>query len=479
MGKSLYRTYRSASFAEIIGQDHIVKTLQSTLQNNAVSHAYLLSGPRGVGKTSIARILAYAVNDQPYRSEATNLDIIEIDAASNRRIDEIREIKERVHIAPAFGKFKVYIIDEVHMLTREAFNALLKTLEEPPSHAIFILATTESHKVPDTIRSRCIQLKFKPISKPVLVSHLKQIAQNESITIDIEALELLADHSDGSFRDSLSLLEQASRTGAPITSETVSSMLGLTNHAIINSIVGAIALNDLPALHLNLNKAYESGATEAMLASQLINHLRTMLLGSSSLTLPRNTILTLQRHLLDVSGSASPRIALEICLVEALLSFDHAPSLDVPKTVGLKTSEQKPVISLEVPVPPTKSSVERTKSNEAAAPKRRPETEQLWPEFLTMLKKKNNTLYGIARMAEVDEQANVVRLAFNFAFHHKQMNESKNRQLFSQLLEELNGAPVELHVEHKKKTATSAKKVAEPSLENVSNIFGSHEVLES
>ena len=143
MGKSLYRSYRSKTFDEIIGQDHITTVLKNSLKSDSINHAYLLSGPRGVGKTSTARILAYAVNNLEYKGEATHLDIIEIDAASNRRIDEIREIRDRVNIAPVEGKYKVYIIDEVHMLTKEAFNALLKTLEEPPAHVIFILATTE------------------------------------------------------------------------------------------------------------------------------------------------------------------------------------------------------------------------------------------------------------------------------------------------------------------------------------------------
>jgi DNA polymerase III subunit gamma/tau len=151
MGKALYRKYRSKSLNEIVGQPHITTTLGNALKSGAISHAYLFTGPRGVGKTSIARILAHEVNELPYTDDSIHLDIIEIDAASNRRIDEIRELRERVHTAPTSAKYKVYIIDEVHMLTKEAFNALLKTLEEPPAHVIFILATTEAHKLPETL----------------------------------------------------------------------------------------------------------------------------------------------------------------------------------------------------------------------------------------------------------------------------------------------------------------------------------------
>src|SRR4029077_6909319 len=147
MGQALYRKYRSKSFSEIVGQDHITKPLQNAIKAGKISHAYLFTGPRGVGKTSVARVLAHEDNDLEYKDDSMHLDIIEIDRASNRRIDEIRELRERVHIAPTSAKYKVYIIDEVHMLTREAFNALLKTLEEPPAHVVFILATTEAHKV--------------------------------------------------------------------------------------------------------------------------------------------------------------------------------------------------------------------------------------------------------------------------------------------------------------------------------------------
>src|SRR6266478_3901779 len=172
MGQVLYRKYRSRSLDEIVGQEHITDTLKQALKQGRISHAYLLTGPRGVGKTSVARILAHEINGLPYTDDSAHLDIIEIDAASNRRIDEIRELREKVHVAPTSAKYKVYIIDEVHMLTREAFNALLKTLEEPPAHVVFILATTDAHKLPETIVSRTQRFNFKPVPKQQVIDHL-------------------------------------------------------------------------------------------------------------------------------------------------------------------------------------------------------------------------------------------------------------------------------------------------------------------
>src|SRR6266404_2796165 len=201
MGQALYRKYRSKTFDEVIGQEHITKTLKTAIKSSRISHAYLFTGPRGVGKTSVARILAHEVNQIPYKDESIHLDIIEIDAASNRRIDEIRDLRERVRIAPTSATYKVYIIDEVHMLTREAFNALLKTLEEPPAHCIFILATTEAHKLPETIVSRTQRFEFRPVTAAVAAAHLQDMAKKEKLEIDKPALRLLAEFGNGSFRD--------------------------------------------------------------------------------------------------------------------------------------------------------------------------------------------------------------------------------------------------------------------------------------
>ena len=269
--KSLYRRYRPRKLSEVVGQEQVTTPLANSLKDGKVNHAYLFVGPRGCGKTSVARILAHEVNAFNYELEDDYVDIIEIDGASNRGIDNIRELREKVAIAPTIGKYKVYIIDEVHMLTKEAFNALLKTLEEPPEHVIFIMATTDVYKVPVTITSRAQTYTFKLADSETMVKHLRAICEKEGIKISDDALEIIAKRGGGSFRDSLSLLDQISTLSSDeITKELVVSAMGLPEDDMIYGLLDAYVSGDVVKITTLLKETLNSGIKPETLAEEMI-----------------------------------------------------------------------------------------------------------------------------------------------------------------------------------------------------------------
>ncbi|HEY7357515.1 MAG TPA: DNA polymerase III subunit gamma/tau, partial [Ktedonobacterales bacterium] len=291
--QALYRKWRSQTFQELIGQEAVVRTLKNALQSGRVAHAYLFCGPRGTGKTSAARLLAKTVNCQnPQAGEPCNacpncreisenrsLDVIEIDAASNRGIDEIRDLRERVSVRPANSTYKVYVLDEAHMLTSEACNALLKTLEEPPPYVIFVLATTEAHRMLATIVSRCQRFDFKRHTFRNTVRHLHYIAGQEGVTLENGAAELLARAAGGGMRDALSLLDQAiAAMGQTVTQAGAQQMLGLADPHAVRELVEHIALlRGADGLHL-INTLAEAGADLRQLSAQVADYWRAMLL---------------------------------------------------------------------------------------------------------------------------------------------------------------------------------------------------------
>ena len=258
-------------FAAVVGHNDIIEHLQNAVKSGKVSHAYLFTGPRGTGKTSVARIFAHAVNNFDYQLEDDYVDIIEIDGASNRGIDDIREIREKAAIKPTLGKYKVYIIDEVHMLTKEAFNALLKTLEEPPQHVIFIMATTDLHKVPATILSRTQIFNFKLADKSVILDHLENICKKEKIEIEKAALEIIVKRGGGSFRDSLSLLDQISTlSDNRITHDMIEKILGLPEDTKIAEILDAYKDSDSRKITTILKELINMGIKAEIIAEELI-----------------------------------------------------------------------------------------------------------------------------------------------------------------------------------------------------------------
>lgn len=269
--KSLYRKYRPLRLEDVVGQSQVTEPLFNALKNKKISHAYLFTGPRGTGKTSVARIFAHAVNEFDYKLEDDYTDIIEIDGASNRGIDDIREIREKAMIKPTLGKYKIYIIDEVHMLTREAFNALLKTLEEPPEHVIFIMATTDLNKVPATILSRAQVYNFKLVSSETILAHLKNISKKEKINIEDEALKIIVRRGGGSLRDSLSLLDQISTLSSDkITHEMVEKAIGLPEDAKIDELLASYVSGDVVKITTLLKDLFEYGVRSELIAGELI-----------------------------------------------------------------------------------------------------------------------------------------------------------------------------------------------------------------
>ena len=290
--QALYRKYRPSTFSEVVGQEHITDTLKNELASGKIVHAYLFTGTRGTGKTSCAKILAKAVNclspkngDPCLECEACklindgeNTDIVEIDAASNNSVDSIRELREQVNFTPASSKYRVYIIDEVHMLTISAFNALLKTLEEPPAHVVFILATTEVHKLPATILSRCQRFDFRRIEPEKICQRIQHIASIEGLTVTDEAATLIASAADGGMRDALSILDLCASSSKNIDENTVSSVCAMAGNKYLLELAGFIKQNDCENALLAIDRLHNSSVDMQRLLGELITHYRNLMI---------------------------------------------------------------------------------------------------------------------------------------------------------------------------------------------------------
>ena len=441
MGQALYRKYRSKSLGEVVGQEHITTTLATAIKNGRISHAYLFTGPRGTGKTSVARILANEVNGLSY-SDKTHLDIIEIDAASNRRIDDIRDLREKVHIAPTSAKYKVYIIDEVHMLTGESFNALLKTLEEPPSHVIFILATTEVHKLPATIISRTQRYTFRLGEQKKIMAHLKHIAQQEKITIDDSALQLIAEHGEGSFRDSVSLLDQlANVSDGTITAETVEQNLGLASRQTIKTLVEAIIEKNHKALITQLDKLEQQGATPSSLVPQLLRVLQTVAPKQPSLY-------HLLDELLEVPRAYNPSIKLLTTLVGFVI--EGSEKLDTPKHTPTVAQIPKPILEIaKAPAQLKREATTSKKEKSVDVPTGGAVLSDIspvqWQEVLAAIKIVSPPLFSILKQTQpvftADTQTLVLKC--RYSLHQKKIDDAKAKsELAKIMMKVLGGAPI-------------------------------------
>lgn len=473
MEQALYRKYRPKSFDDAVGQDHITKTLQKAIKAGRISHAYLFTGPRGVGKTSIARILAHEVNDLPYKDESIHLDIIEIDAASNRRIDEIRDLRDKVRISPASSKYKVYIIDEVHMLTREAFNALLKTLEEPPAHCIFILATTEAHKLPETIISRTQRFEFKPVNAAIMSEHLNQIAKKEKIDIDKKALELLAEFGQGSFRDSIGYLDQLSSIGKKVTEDDVRELLGLPSSLSTSNILTAVRNGDIKSVAGLLGEAAGTGAGSAEMAASISKELRRF--AADGQATPAD--IKLLKELSEIKASARPQELLEITLLQAAAAatstkINHSPT-DENIEDHNKNSGESVTLDTEPSSSPATDSTPAVSSSFSL---------DEWDKVLDMAKQRAASIYTALRLAHPSLGQGELVLAFEFPLHQKKLEQAKNKALVADIIEQLCGSKIAVKCVVDKTVGANKESSDEThgdTIRSITNIFGTAEMIET
>jgi len=505
--QALYRRWRSRTFEEVLGQEHVTRTLRNALLSGRVAHAYLFAGPRGTGKTSMARLLAKAVNclseegEKPCNqcsicqaiNEGRLLDLIEIDAASNRGIDEIRDLREKVGFRPNEAQYKVYVIDEAHMLTNEAFNALLKTLEEPPPHVIFVLATTEPHKIPATILSRCQRFDFRRASLGDLNRKLNHICESEGIAIESAALELIARSATGSFRDAESLLDQLASYGDDeITLAQVQAVLGTVSAQAIGKLVGHLVKRDVAGGLDLINQVIGEGVDPRQFNRELVEYLRGLLLikagsGASLLNVTSEVLTEMKNQAqqlsakallrtvrlfnqasLDLKASLQPQLPLELAFIEATLDEDaiteREPVSETQQGAGQEVTSAPP--------PPTTSPsalregqvVEGGRATQAAAvdtglqpsSAEEPPTDRTapsasgvtleqvrlnWARILAEIRPHNRSVEALLRSGRAEAvEGNVVVLGFPYAFHKERIQEPKCQALVEQVFSQVLGS---------------------------------------
>lgn len=439
MSNVLYRRYRPQTFSEIIGQEHICDVLKSAVLKDMVSHAYLLMGPRGLGKTSTARIIAKALNCNSLTKEGDPcnkcenckaiangnfFDLIEVDAASNRGIDQIRELREKISFQPTVGRKKVYIIDEVHMLTKEAFNALLKTLEEPPSHVVFVLATTEGYKLPATILSRCQRFDFRLASGDMIEKHLLNVLKKEKRKVSSEGLQIISRLAKGSYRDALSLLDVVlSGSNGDVGDEDVRKLLHIPDDTMVYYFLENMLTGDKVKAVGMLSEIYEKGVDLHQFTYMVLETLKSVLIDRSSLEgykfFDRMTDFDIMRLIRafvnaeqDLRNSQIPTLPLEMAVWEwgmatSLPAETESQKVSLPSKKAVKNSSTKSTKELDIELDPeTNVSIKSE------------ELHKKWKDVVSGIKKYNGHLYAFLNQAEVKNlEKGTLTLTVGFEFH--------------------------------------------------------------
>lgn len=495
--QSLYRKWRPQTFEDIIGQKHITQTLINAISLNRISHAYIFSGPRGVGKTTTARILAKSLNcikgPTPHPcnkcerciriTDGYSMDVIEIDGASNRGIDDIRDLRNKVKFAPAEGKYKVYIIDEVHMLTTEAFNALLKTLEEPPSHVIFIFATTNPHKIPSTILSRCQWFNFRRISLADIVAKLDMIVKDEKLNIDNKTLNIIARSSTGSMRDAESALDQIiAYCGKDINSQSVREVLGIIEEEVFFEFTEAIIKDDtLKGIEI-INRTSDLGGDASQFVKNLMRYVHNLSIAKvcqkeilnlqgifiedrerllkQSKTIKLEKLFNIVDYLAEVERkmryTRHPWILLEMlvikftagenCSLEEVEEEKDEHFLDFSAKKDVSISSKKNAETREE-VPPKKKIQDKIKSKEGSSVKAKElpinlELTQAWPTILDRIKKTKMAVYSFIianNLITIENNKLIIGFDKEYTFHKESLEKKNNKILLQELIKEETG----------------------------------------
>jgi DNA polymerase III, subunit gamma and tau len=461
MSQALYRKYRSRSLDEVLGQDHVTNILRRALEQGKIAHAYLLTGPRGVGKTSVARILAHEINKLPYNEEASHLDIIEIDAASNNGVDDIRALREKAQVAPVSAPKKIYIIDEVHMLSKPAFNALLKTLEEPPAHVVFILATTDADKLPATILSRVQQFFFHPISVDVMARQLMAIAEKEGFAIETDAARLIAERSRGGFRDGISMLDQLSILATPdqpLTVAMVTEYLGLSDAATLEKLLDLYQSEDSADILRILQELEQSGISPTVVSHQLLSIARARLRTNPNLVELIQQLIEVDRHphpdlkLLTIfmKHHAQPvrpkkTVAQAVTATPTVISTPAKPASSAeksPKSQSTKSTEPVKKTSESKDTKPAQSTKKSpTKPRKSDAP-----LELDWQKVIEQAKEKSVGLSSLLQKSQWAFDGDKLTIFAGSAFYKKKLDDAKNRPLLAAIITAEAGIELEIDI---------------------------------